>query len=304
MQEIAFIGLGVMGSGLARNLIKAGYRLRVFDIAEKAVAPFRQLDCRVAGSAREAAQGAEAVMCILPDVAHVEAALLAADGACAGLSAGALVIDMSTISASGSDRICAEVRRRGLRFIDAPLGRTPRDAAAGTSLVIVGADEADLARARPLFECIGDKIVHAGPNGAGIRLKLVNNYMSMVGTVLVAEALTLANKVGLDRAATVEVLSGTTAGRGQLIVNYPNKVLAGDVEPDFPLRMAHKDVSHALALAADAGVPLLLGAVTRELFNLAKPWNRENEDWTAMLLLLEDVARAEHLPPIYPPKES
>jgi 4-hydroxybutyrate dehydrogenase / sulfolactaldehyde 3-reductase len=126
--------------------------------------------------------------------------------------------------------------------------------------------------------------------------------MSMVGTLLVAEALTLANKVGLDRAVTVDVLSGTTAGRGQLIVNYPNKVLAGVVDPDFPLRMAHKDVSHALSLGAEVGVPLLLGAVAREAFNLAKPWNRENEDWTAMLLLLEDVARVEHLPPIYKPK--
>lgn len=300
MKEVAFIGLGSMGAGIARNLIKAGFKLRVFDLAGEALAPFRSLDCRIATSAQEAATGADAVMCIVPDVAHVEAALLGAQGACAGLKLGALVIDMSTISASGSDRIAAEVRRQGFHFIDAPIGRTPRDAAAGTSLIIVGADAADLDRARPLFAAFGDKIVHAGGNGAGIRLKLVNNYMSMVGTALVAEALTLANKVGLDRAATVEVLSNTTAGRGQLIVNYPKKVLAGDVDPDFPLFMAHKDVSHALSLAADAGVPLLLGAVTRELFNLAKSWNRENEDWTAMLLLLEDVTRAEHLDPIYP----
>ncbi len=300
MKEVAFIGLGAMGAGMARNLIKAGFGLRVFDPAEKALAPFRALDCRIAGSAQEAASGADAVICMVPDVAHVEAALIGPDGACNGLPAGALVIDMSTISASGSDRIAAEVRKRSFRFIDAPIGRTPRDAAAGTSLVIVGATDSDLEEARPLFECIGNQIVHAGPSGAGIRLKLVNNYMSMVGTVLVAEALTLANKVGLDRAATVDVLSNTTAGRGQLIVNYPKKVLAGDIEPDFPLSMAHKDVSHALSLAADVGMPLLLGAVTREMFNLAKSWDRASEDWTAMLLLLEDVTRAEHLPPIYP----
>lgn len=302
--ELAFIGLGVMGSGMARNLVASGFKVRVFDVSERALAPFRDLDCRIAGSAREAADGAEAVMCILPDVSHVEAALIGSDGACDGLSKGGLVIDMSTISASGSDRICAEVRKLGFRFIDAPIGRTPRDAAAGTSLVIAGGDANDIEAAKPLFDCIGDKTVHAGPNGAGIRLKLVNNYMSMVGTLLVAEALTLANKVGLDRAVTVDVLSGTTAGRGQLIVNYPNKVLAGVVDPDFPLRMAHKDVSHALSLGAEAGVPLLLGAIAREAFNLAKPWNRENEDWTAMLLLLEDVARVEHLPPIYKPRMS
>lgn len=303
MMEVAFIGLGVMGRGMARNLIKAGFRLRVFDVSETALAPFRQLPCEVAGSAREAADGAQAVISILPDVAHVETALLGPDSACRGLARGGLVIDMSTISASGSDRICAEVRKLGFRFIDAPVGRTPRDAEAGTSLVIAGGRKADLDEAKPLLDCIGNRTVHAGPNGAGIRLKLVNNYMSVVGTMLTAEALTLANKVGLDRAVTVEVLSETTAGRGQLIVNYPKKVLAGNVEPDFPLRMAHKDVSHALSLGADAGVPLMLGAIAREAFNLAKPWNRENEDWTAMLLLLEDVVRAEHLPPIYPERK-
>ncbi|HWD15254.1 MAG TPA: NAD-binding protein, partial [Casimicrobiaceae bacterium] len=130
-----------------------------------------------------------------------------------------------------------------------------------------------------------------------IKLKLVNNYMAMVGTMLTAEALTLANKAGLDRATTVKVLSSTTAGRGQLIVNYPKKVLAGDVTADFPLRMAHKDVSHALSLGAELGSPLLLGAVAREMFALARPWGRADEDWTAMLLLLEDLSRAEHLPP-------
>jgi 4-hydroxybutyrate dehydrogenase/sulfolactaldehyde 3-reductase len=300
--ELAFIGLGTMGGGMARNLVRSGFDVRVYDVSEKALAPFRGLHCRVAGSAREAADGADAVMCILPDVAHVESALLGPDGACRGLGKGGLVIDMSTISASGSDHICAAVRKLGFRFIDAPIGRTPRDAAAGTSLVIAGGDAGDIEAAKPLFDCIGDKTIHAGPNGAGIRLKLVNNYMSTVGTLLVAEALTLANKVGLDRAVTVDVLSGTTAGRGQLIVNYPNKVLAGVVDPDFPLRMAHKDVSHALSLGAEAGVPLMLGAIAREAFNLAKPWSRENEDWTAMLLLLEDIARVEHLPPIHKPK--
>lgn len=300
MMETAFIGLGVMGGAMARNLIGAGFGVRVYDVADAALAPFRALDCRVAGSAREAAEGADAVMSILPDVAHVEEALLGRDGACRGLAPGGLVIDMSTISASGSDRLCAEVRRLGFRFVDAPIGRTPRDAEAGTSLVIAGGDAADIEAARPLFECIGDRTVHAGRNGAGIRLKLVNNYMSVVGTLLTAEALTLANKAGIDRATTVEVLSETTAGRGQLIVNYPKKVLAGDLDPDFPLRMAHKDVSHALSLGADVGSPLMLGAITREALSLARPWGRENEDWTAMLLLLEDVARAEHVPPIYP----
>lgn len=292
---IAQIGLGVMGEGIARNLIAAGFKMRLCDISEKARQAFKSMDCSLHSSPMEAAKGADIVLTILPDWTHVQDALLGAEGATKALRQGAMVIDMSTIGASQSDLIANAVIEQGLRFMDVPLGRTPRDAHAGTLLIIAGGDEADLQEARPIFDCIGNQVVHVGPRGSGIRLKLINNYMSTVGTVLVAEALTLANKVGIDRDKTVEVLSSTTAGRGQLIVNYPKKVLAGDISADFPLRMAQKDVSHALSLGAENGVPMLLGAVSREAFSLAKPWQRENDDWTAMLLLLEDIARVEHL---------
>lgn len=293
---VAQIGLGVMGEGIARNLIAAGFRMRLCDISEKARKAFENSDCSLHDSPMEAAKNADIVLTILPDWTHVQDALLGQNGATKALRKGALVVDMSTIGASQSDMIGNGVIAQGIRFMDVPLGRTPRDAQAGTLLIIAGGDEADLDEARPIFDCIGNQLVHVGPRGSGIRLKLINNYMSTVGTVLVAEALTLANKVGLDREKTVEVLSCTTAGRGQLIVNYPKKVLAGDISADFPLRMAQKDVSHALTLGSENGVPMLLGAVSREAFSLAKPWQRENDDWTAMLLLLEDIARVEHLP--------
>lgn len=295
--KVGFIGVGIMGAPMARNLARAGHAVAVYDASGRALDPFRGGNCRVALSAADAAMGADVVITMLPDSEHVRQALLGDDGACASLAQGRLVIDMSTIGASASIVLGDELVRRGYRTIDAPVGRTPHDAAAGTLLVIAGGDDDDIAEARPLFECLGDTIVHAGPRGHGIKLKLVNNYMATVGTLLTAEALTLANKAGLDRAATVKVLSSTTAGRGQLIVNYPKKVLAGDLTPGFPLRMAHKDVTHALSLGAELGSPLLLGAVAREMFSLARPWGRADEDWTAMLLLLEDVSRAEHLPP-------
>ncbi len=294
--NVGFIGVGVMGAPMARNLARGRHDVAVYDASPRALDPFCDGACRVATSARDAAEAADIVITMLPDSAHVRQALLGDDGACASLAQGRLVIEMSTISSSASMALAEELAGRGFRMIDAPVGRTPRDAAAGTLLIIAGGDPDDIAEARPLFECLADSIVHAGPRGHGIKLKLVNNYMSTVGTLLTAEALTLANKAGLDRATTVRVLSSTTAGRGQLIVNYPNKVLAGDVSADFPLRMAHKDVSHALDLGAELGSPLLLGAVAREMFALAKPWGRADEDWTAMLLLLEDLSRSEHLP--------
>ena len=295
--KIGFIGVGVMGAPMARNLARGGHEVAVFDASARALEAFRESECRAASSAADAAIDADVVITMLPDSAHVRDALLGEQGACASLAKGRLVIEMSTIAASASIALGDALAQLGYRSIDAPVGRTPRDAAAGTLLIIAGGTGDDIAQARPLFECLADAIVHAGPRGHGIKLKLVNNYMSTVGTLLTAEALTLANKAGLDRATTVQVLSSTTAGRGQLIVNYPKKVLAGDVSADFPLRMAHKDVSHALNLGAELGSPLLLGAIAREMFALARPWGRADEDWTAMLLLLEDLSRAEHLPP-------
>jgi 4-hydroxybutyrate dehydrogenase/sulfolactaldehyde 3-reductase len=263
--NVGFIGVGVMGAPMARNLAKGGHAVAVYDASPRALEAFRDSTCRIAQSAADAAHDADVVITMLPDSEHVRKALLGDDGACTTLAQGRLVVEMSTIAASASIVLGEELVRRGYRMIDAPVGRTPRDAAAGPRLVIAGGEAEDIEEARPLFECMADSIVHAGPHGHGIKLKLVNNYMATVGTLLTAEALTLANKAGLDRSTTVKVLSSTTAGRGQLIVNYPKKVLAGDVTADFPLRMAHKDVSHALSLGAELGSPLLLGAVALAL---------------------------------------
>ncbi len=291
---IAFIGLGVMGTGMARNLARHGFPLAVYDTAPAAMARFADVDCRRADSPAAAARGAGIVMTMLPTSAHVRAALFGPEGAASALAPGALVVEMSTGDAIETDRIAAELAALGLRCIDAPVGRTPREAAEGRALLMVGADAADLAAARPAFEAMADTIVHVGPRGTGIRLKLVNNYMAMVTMVLTGEALMFGAKLGLDRDTVVKVLSNTAAGRGQLLTNYPRKVLAGDVTPDFPLWMGYKDIHLAMNLAASVGAPLGLGGYAREMFALAKSWGRADEDCTAMLLLLEDVARVAH----------
>ena len=290
--KIAFLGLGRMGAPMARNLIRADHELAVFDSSPLALDSFAALHCRVARSPEDAASGAEVVITMLPDSPQVRDALMGPAGACRALAKGRLIIDMSTIAASASIALARDLAVQGFRMLDAPVGRTPDDAAAGTLLIIVGGAAPDVAEARPIFGCLADSIVHAGPQGHGIKLKLVNNYMSTVGTLLTAEALALAKKAGLDRDVAVKVMSNTTAGRGQLVVNYPKKVLAGDVSPDFPMRMAHKDISHALSLGSEVGSPLLLGAIAREMLSLAEPWGRADQDWTAMLLLLEDLSRA------------
>ena len=289
--HVAFLGLGTMGRPMALNLIRKGHHVAVYDVVAVARARFAQERCRVATSPLDAAQGAEAVIAILPSSHEVRDALFGMSGAAGVMPPGTLFIDMSTGSAADSLRLAKELETRDIRMLDAPVGRTPADAERGELMVMVGGPEEDVETARPLFEAMADTIHYMGSSGSGIRTKLVNNYMSMVGILLVAEALTLAAKCGLDRNRVVQVLSGTTAGRGQLNVNYPKKVLVGDVTPDFPLRMGLKDIGLALELGAELGAPLSLGATAREYFALARAWGRENQDCTAMLLLLEDIAR-------------
>lgn len=282
-----------MGGAMLRNLVRAGFDATGFDISPVACNRMGDVACRMADSPADAAKGADILITMLPTSAHVREALLT-QGAAAALPPGALVIEMGTGDPIETDRLAAELSAVGLRCIDAPVGRTPREAAEGRALIMAGGSTEDLAQARPLFEAMADTIVHVGPRGSGIRLKLVNNYMSMVGMVLTGEALMFAAKLGLDRDTAVHVMSNTVAGRGQLLTNFPRKVLAGDITPDFPLRMGFKDIDLAMRLAASVGAPLGLGAYSREMFALAKSWGREEQDCTAMLLLLEDIARVEH----------
>ena len=293
LPSIAFLGLGTMGHGMLRSLVRRGFDVAGYDVSPAAMQRLADVACRAADSPADAARGRQVLITMLPTSTQVRDALFGAQGAAGALAPGALVIEMSTGDPLETDRLTAELSAQGLRCMDAPVGRTPRHAAEGKALIMAGGSADDLAQARPLFEAMAEEIVHVGPLGSAIRLKLVNNYMSMVGMVLTGEALMFAAKLGLDRATVVKVLSGTTAGRGQLLTNFPNKVLAGDITPDFPLRMGYKDIHLAMNLAASVGAPLGLGGYAQEMFALAKSWGRQDQDCTAMLLLLEDLARVE-----------
>ena len=289
---VALLGLGVMGGAMARRVAAKGFPLAVYDVAPAAIAKLAATGCRLAASPADAARDADILLTMLPTTPIVREALFGRDGAAAALKRGALVVEMSTGDAAAISSLAIDLAALGMRLIDAPVGRTPQETEAGRALVMAGGSEADIAEARPVLEAFADTIEHVGSLGSGIRLKLVNNYMAMVGMVLTSEALMFAAKLGLDRRTVVRVMSTTAAGRGQLNTNFPKKVLAGDVTPDVPLWMGYKDINLAMQLAASVGAPLGLGGYAREMFALARSWGREGQDCTAMLLLLEDISRA------------
>ncbi|MFD2741619.1 NAD(P)-dependent oxidoreductase [Sulfitobacter aestuarii] len=289
-RKLAFIGLGTMGSGMAARLLAAGHEVHGYDLDRERLVTFSALGGIACESIAEACAGADCVMTILPRDEHVRTVWLGSGGVLESVSVGTLLIEMSTILPKTSLELHEQAAAAGMRMLDAPVGRTPRDAQNGSLLIMAGGAREYFDEAETVFAPIAEKSIFLGPKGSGIRMKIANNYMSMVGMVLTAETLTLARKAGIDASAAVEVLQNTTAGKGQVNVNYPAKVLSGDVSPDFPLSMGHKDISLGLTLGQELGVPLLLGASARELFGMAAPMRIEDLDCTAMLLIIERLA--------------
>ena len=282
MSKVGFIGVGVMGLPMALNLIGGGHRVRAFDTSTIALEAIRRRGAEAATSPRDAAEGADYVITMLPTGEHVAAAVFGPDGAAESLGDDSLLIDMSTGLPSDFDALAERLRSDGKRAIDAPVGRSSKEAENGTLLIMVGGETEDVEQALPILKCMGDTIIHCGPAGAGIRTKLVNNYLAIVSNVVVAEALAIAEGAGLDRNTVIEVLMGTTAGRGHLGTTYPVKVLAGDLEPGFMVDLARKDLGLALQMSADSRSPSVMGACALPVYDRAHHQGLGRLDWTAI----------------------
>lgn len=278
-----FIGLGNMGQGMALNLQRKGFPLAVYDLRPEPVAALVAAGARDAGSVAGVARDSEVVITMLPGSPEVEATVLGAGGIRENSRPGQLVMDMSTVDPETTDRLARALGETGLRFVDAPVGRLASHAWAGESLFMVGAAPADFTAVKPLLEAMGTTIHHCGAPGTGIRTKLVNNFLAIGLCQMNAEALTLAQRFGLDLATTLEVLHGTTATNGQLKINYANKVLRGDTEPGFKIALAHKDMTLIVNAANAAQVPMPLAAAARESISMARASGYDDKDFSALL---------------------
>lgn len=282
-QKILFIGLGIMGAPMAKNIIREGFDVAVCDIQQNVVDGFKGVASAGSTNPCEAADQRNVIMMILPNSDVVDAVLFDKGGVLETCAPNSLIVDMSTGSYPQLMETAKRVANRGHRFVDAPVGRTPREAITGNLLVMAGGEADDVAALDGVFNAVGDTILHVGPVGCGLKAKLVNNYMAMVNNALTGETLSLAKAAGLDVRAMAKLMSSTAAGLGQLNTNYPKKVLAGDLTPDFPIFMAVKDLNMAIELAEIANHKVQFGRVAREEFISAEKAGMGGLDQTAIL---------------------
>jgi len=282
-QKILFIGLGIMGAPMAKNIIREGFDVAVCDIQQNVVDGFKGVVSAGSTNPCEAADQRNVIMMILPNSDIVDAVLFDKGGVLETCAPNSLIVDMSTGSYPKLMETAKRVANRGHRFVDAPVGRTPREAITGNLLVMAGGEADDVAALDGVFNAVGDTILHVGPVGCGLKAKLVNNYMAMVNNALTGETLSLAKAAGLDLRTMAKLMSSTAAGLGQLNTNYPKKVLAGDLTPDFPIFMAVKDLNMAIELAEIANHKVQFGRVAREEFISAEKAGMGTLDQTAIL---------------------
>ena len=284
-ERIGFIGLGSMGRPMATSLVRSGFAVSAFDTVAAQVGVLVE---RGAAGVRDVAAliaAADVVITMLPNTPDVAGVVSGPGGLVETGRAGMLMIDMSTIDPAASRAFGALLAARGIRFIDAAVGRSPAHAERGESLFMVGADVGDLKRARPMLEAMGNKIIHCGPQGSGISMKIVNNFLAMATCQISAEALTLGAKLGLSTAIMFDVITSSLASNDHLKTYWPTKVLKGDVDPGFAIDLAYKDLSIGVGAAAAAGVPVFTGAAARECLGQARSGRGlGGKDITAVLL--------------------
>jgi 2-hydroxy-3-oxopropionate reductase len=292
-EKIGFIGLGIMGRPMAKNLMKAGYELVLHNRSpEKAEELAEEGNATAARSPREAAEACDIVITMLPDSPDVEAVVSGEDGVLGGIRHGALLVDMSTISPVVTEELAEEVREKGASMLDAPVSGGDVGAIEGALSIMVGGSEEDFERARPLFDVMGKVATHVGPTGAGQVVKACNQIVVALTIEAVSEALVLGSRGGVAPEKLVEALSGGLAGSAVMEAKK-EKFFSHDFEPGFRIELHHKDLGIALAAGREYGVALPVTAIVDQMLEALKAKGRGDRDHSALLTLLEEAAQHE-----------
>lgn len=292
MERIGFIGLGIMGKPMARNLAKAGYSLVVHNRSRDDVdALLAESDAfTAADSPRAVVEQAQTIITMLPDSPDVRSVVFGDSGLLEAAGEGHLLIDMSTIAPATAIEVGEALAAKGARALDAPVSGGDKGAIAGTLSIMVGGDAADFARAKPLFEAMGKTIVHVGGPGAGQTVKACNQIVVALNYAAVSEALVLGAKAGVDPAKIVQVLNGGLAA-SRVVELKGATMIAHQFQPGFRVDLHRKDLGIALATGRERGVPMPVSAIVSQLFDALSIAGKGDLDHSALITVFEDLAR-------------
>jgi 3-hydroxyisobutyrate dehydrogenase/glyoxylate/succinic semialdehyde reductase len=281
MMNVGFLGLGIMGSRMAANLLRAGHSLRVWNRTPGRAASLSVMGASEAQTPAEAASGVEVVITMLSTPAAVEETALGAGGFLPSAAPGTLWIDSSTVNPSFSRRMAGEAARYGLRMIDAPVTGSKEPAEKGQLRFLVGGPAEDLALARPLLEKMGATIVHVGDQGMGASLKMIFNMILGQAMMGFAEGMALGESLGLPREMLLNLLLGSPL-TPPLLAGKRAKFESGEYEPEFPLQWLQKDLHLAALTAWEQGVPMPTANLAKEIYLMAVQAGMGEEDFSAI----------------------
>jgi 2-hydroxy-3-oxopropionate reductase len=289
---IGFIGLGIMGKPMARNLLKAGHSLVVHSRSRAPVNELAKEGAEVAASAEEVAKRVQIVITMLPDSPDVELVYAGEKGVFAGAKRGALLIDMSSISPVVARKLAAEAEKRGCDMIDAPVSGGEAGAIGASLSIMIGGKNAAVERALPIFQALGKNIVHVGEAGAGQVAKAANQVVVGITIAAVSEALVLAKKAGVDPAKVRQVLLGGFA-QSKVLEAHGQKMLDRNFKPGFRIRLHEKDLKIARATGSEYGVPLFVTGLVAQMMAAMKATGRGDLDHAGLVTLVEELSKTE-----------
>ena len=280
--RVAILGLGLMGSGMARRLLGAGFPLTVYNRSADRAASLVADGARLAESPRDAATGAEFIVSMVADDAASRGLWLGERGALSEIPRGGIIIESSTVTTSWINELAGAARANEVELLDAPVTGSRTQAASGELNFLVGGSEAALERARPLFAAMGRSATRVGPTGSGALLKLINNFLCGVQAASLAEALAVIERAGLDREIAIQVLSNGAPG-SPLLKTLSSRMTARDYTPHFHLALMRKDLEYSLKEAAERGVNLSTARAALEAFERATASGLGMQDVSAVV---------------------
>jgi 2-hydroxy-3-oxopropionate reductase len=289
---IGFIGLGIMGKPMARNLIKAGYPLIVHNRSRAAVDELTTEGAQAATDAKEVAGRTEIIITMLPDSSDVDLVYAGENGIFSASKSGTLLIDMSTISPAVARKLADEAQRRGCGMLDAPVSGGEAGAISASLSIMIGGEAAAVERAIPIFESLGKNIVHVGSAGAGQVTKAANQMVVGTTIAIVSEALVLAAKAGVDPAKVRQALLGGFA-QSKILEAHGQKMLEHNFKPGFRIRLHEKDMKIALGAGFEYGVPLMVTGQVAQMMSAMKSMGQGDLDHSGLVKLIEEMANTE-----------